>query len=49
MVKVGLPVKWLERFQVVEYLRSFLYGRNGWQCRRNLIMSGALAIFHARP
>jgi cellulose synthase/poly-beta-1,6-N-acetylglucosamine synthase-like glycosyltransferase len=49
VVKVGLPVKWLERFQVVEYLRSFLYGRNGWHMLGGtLIMSGALAIFH-RP
>ncbi len=47
VVKVGLPSKWLERFQVVEYLRSFLYGRNGWHLLGGtLIISGAFAIFH---
>lgn len=47
VVKVGLPESHLERFQVVEYLRSFLFGRTGWNLlRATLIVSGAFAIFH---
>jgi cellulose synthase/poly-beta-1,6-N-acetylglucosamine synthase-like glycosyltransferase len=46
VVKVGLPKSWLERFQVVEYLRSFLFGRTGWHLLGGtLIVSGALAVF----
>ena len=47
VLKVGLPPTWLERFQVVEYLRSFLFGRTGWHLLGGtLIVSGAFAIFH---
>lgn len=47
VLKVGLPSSWLERFQVVEYLRSFLFGRTGWHLLGGtLIVSGAFAIFH---
>jgi len=47
VVKVGLPKSRLERFQVVEYLRSFLFGRTGWDLLGGtLIVSGAFAIFH---
>lgn len=47
VVKVGLPRSILERFQVVEYLRSFLFGRTGWDVLGGtLIVSGALALFH---
>ncbi len=46
LVKVGLPATSLERFQVVEYLRSFLTGRNGWSLLGGtVIVSGALALF----
>jgi cellulose synthase/poly-beta-1,6-N-acetylglucosamine synthase-like glycosyltransferase len=46
IVKVGLPATSLERFQVVEYLRSFLTGRNGWSLLGGtVIVSGALALF----
>ena len=49
VVKVGLPSGALERFQVVEYLRSFLCGRTGWHLLGGtLIVSGAFAVFH-RP
>lgn len=45
--EVGLPDSHLERFQVVEYLRSFLFGRTGWDLLRGtVIVSGAFAIFH---
>jgi cellulose synthase/poly-beta-1,6-N-acetylglucosamine synthase-like glycosyltransferase len=47
VLRVGLPPSWLERFQVVEYLRSFLFGRTGWHLLGGtLIVSGAFAIFH---
>jgi cellulose synthase/poly-beta-1,6-N-acetylglucosamine synthase-like glycosyltransferase len=46
IVKLGLPRSSLERFQVVEYLRSFLTGRNGWALLGGtVIVSGALALF----
>lgn len=47
VVAVKLPTKRLERFQVVEYLRSFLFGRAGWDMiNGTLIVSGAFAVFH---
>lgn len=47
IVKVGLPQGRVERFQVVEYLRSFLFGRAGWDLLGGtLIVSGAFAVFH---
>jgi cellulose synthase/poly-beta-1,6-N-acetylglucosamine synthase-like glycosyltransferase len=45
--KVNLPRTALERFQVIEYLRSFLFGRTGWSLvGGTLIISGAFAVFH---
>lgn len=42
-----LPRRWIERLQVVEYLRSFLFGRAGWDLLGGtMIVSGAMAIFH---
>jgi cellulose synthase/poly-beta-1,6-N-acetylglucosamine synthase-like glycosyltransferase len=47
VVKVQLPKTRIERFQVVEYLRSFLFGRTGWDLLGGtLIVSGAFAVFH---
>ena len=47
VARVGLPKSRLERFQVVEYLRSFLFGRTGWDLLGGtMIVSGAFAIFH---
>ena len=49
IVKLGLPATSLERFQVVEYLRSFLTGRNGWSLLGGtVIVSGALALFQRK-
>lgn len=46
VVKTGLPRSMLERFQVVEYLRTFLYGRTGWDLLGGtLIISGAFAVY----
>ncbi len=47
VVNIALPKSRLERFQVVEYLRSFLFGRKiGDLLGGTLIVSGAFAIFH---
>ena len=44
---MGLPRGTLERFQVIEYLRSFLFGRTGWSLiGGTLVVSGAFAMFH---
>jgi cellulose synthase/poly-beta-1,6-N-acetylglucosamine synthase-like glycosyltransferase len=46
MVEPGLPRNWFARFQVVEYLRSFLCGRMGWGGINGvLIVSGAFGLF----
>ncbi|MEJ7900440.1 MAG: glycosyltransferase [Thermomicrobiales bacterium] len=43
---VGLPARSLARFQSVEYLRAFLFGRPGWsQLGTLLIISGAFGVF----
>ncbi len=45
--QIHLPRSWIENLQVVEYLRSFLYGRAGWDLiAGTLIVSGAMAVFH---
>jgi cellulose synthase/poly-beta-1,6-N-acetylglucosamine synthase-like glycosyltransferase len=47
VASIRLPRRALERFQVVEYLRSFLFGRTGWSLvRGTLIVSGAFVLFH---
>ena len=44
--EIGLPKKWLGIFQIVEYLRSFLFGRVGMDSvQGTLILSGALSMF----
>ncbi|GBD86754.1 poly-beta-1,6-N-acetyl-D-glucosamine synthase [bacterium BMS3Abin03] len=44
--EVGLSKSWLARFQVVEYLRAFLFGRNGFDVLNGiLIISGAFSCF----
>lgn len=43
---VGLPKSWLAKFQVVEYLRAFMFGRNGLDAMDGiLIISGAFSCF----
>jgi cellulose synthase/poly-beta-1,6-N-acetylglucosamine synthase-like glycosyltransferase len=47
VVGIALPSGTLERFQVVEYLRSFLFGRPGWSMLgATFIAAGALCVFH---
>jgi cellulose synthase/poly-beta-1,6-N-acetylglucosamine synthase-like glycosyltransferase len=44
--RVALPTSWLARFQIVEYLRAFLFGRLGWaSLNAVLIISGAFGVF----
>jgi len=46
LTRVGLPRSPLALFQVVEYLRAFLFGRLGWSALNGmLIISGAFGIF----
>ncbi len=46
VVEIGLSPKWLPNFQVVEYLRAFLFGRVGWDVFNSLlIISGAFGLF----
>lgn len=43
---VDLPQKMLPRFQIIEYLRAFLFGRLGWSpLNAVLIVSGAFGVF----
>jgi cellulose synthase/poly-beta-1,6-N-acetylglucosamine synthase-like glycosyltransferase len=46
LMRVGLPSNVWALFQVVEYLRAFLFGRLGWsQLNAMLIISGAFGLF----
>jgi len=43
---IHLPTSWLARFQIVEYLRAFLFGRMGLASLRSMfIVSGAFGVF----
>ena len=49
LVEVGLPKRMLARFQIIEYLRAFLFGRLGWSpLNAVLIVSGAFGLFRKR-
>ncbi len=40
------PTSWLARFQVIEYLRAFLFGRTGWSALNAVtVVSGAFGLF----
>jgi len=46
IMQVNVPEKLLGRFQVIEYLRSFLMGRMAWSKLNGLLLiSGALGMF----
>lgn len=47
VVDITLPKRAVEKLQVVEYLRGFLFGRPGWNIlQATFIASGAFCIFH---
>jgi cellulose synthase/poly-beta-1,6-N-acetylglucosamine synthase-like glycosyltransferase len=47
VTSIGLPRTWIERCQVVEYIRTFLFGRPGWNfLGANFICSGAFCLLH---
>ncbi|HEX4949422.1 MAG TPA: glycosyltransferase [Blastocatellia bacterium] len=47
LVRAGLPRNPLALFQIIEYLRAFLFGRMGWSpLNALLIISGAFGLFH---
>lgn len=47
LAKVDLPSRMLPGFQLVEYLRAFLFGRMGWSpANALLIISGAFGVFY---
>lgn len=47
VTEIRLPDRPIEKFQIVEYLRSFLFGRTGWNLiQGTFIASGAFCIFH---
>jgi cellulose synthase/poly-beta-1,6-N-acetylglucosamine synthase-like glycosyltransferase len=47
VTEIHLPKRVLEKIQVVEYIRSFLFGRTGWNVlQATFIASGAFSIFH---
>lgn len=49
LVEPGISRSWLARFQTIEYLRAFLFGREGWSpMNALLIVSGAFGIFERR-
>jgi len=49
VTEIRLSPKFWVRFQIVEYLRAFLFGRAGWSSLGGLmILSGAFSIFRRR-
>ena len=45
VIDIDLPKTWLERCQVVEYIRTFLFGRPGWNAlNATFITSGAFCL-----
>jgi lipoteichoic acid synthase len=46
LVKIHFPKSWLARFQELEYVRAFLFGRMAWsEINGLLLVSGALGMF----
>lgn len=50
VTRIGIPNGILERFQVMEYLRAFLFGRVGLDSlNATLVISGAFGLFRKDP
>ncbi|MBN9283050.1 MULTISPECIES: glycosyltransferase [Flavobacterium] len=46
LVKIHFPTNWFARFQELEYVRAFLFGRMAWsQINGLLLVSGGLGMF----
>lgn len=46
ITKIDMPKSFLAKFQIIEYLRAFLFGRTGWSVLNSLlIISGAFGLF----
>jgi cellulose synthase/poly-beta-1,6-N-acetylglucosamine synthase-like glycosyltransferase len=44
---IDLPKSWIERCQIVEYIRTFMFGRPGWNyLNATFIASGAFCLLH---
>lgn len=49
IIELRVPNRPVPGFQIVEYLRAFLFGRLGWnQLGGNLVISGAFGLFRRR-
>lgn len=49
IANVALPQDSLSLFQIVEYLRTFLFGRTGWSTINSLlVISGTFSMFHKK-
>lgn len=47
--EINTPKKWIEKIQIVEYLRAFYLGRMGWKPFDSImIISGAFGLFHKK-
>lgn len=47
LVEIGLPKSLLGKFQMIEYLRAFHFGRLGWSILNSLmVISGTFSLFH---
>jgi len=47
ITEINLPRTWIERCQVVEYIRTFLFGRPAWNfLNATFIVSGAFCMLH---
>jgi len=47
LARMGLPTSWLELCQIVEYIRTFMFGRPGWNMlNATFIASGAFCVLH---
>jgi cellulose synthase/poly-beta-1,6-N-acetylglucosamine synthase-like glycosyltransferase len=47
VAEIDLPRSWLERCQILEYMRTFLFGRPGWHfLQATFICSGAFCLLH---